>query len=143
MSKSIISTSETSTGSAEHNAGIEDLTVGEAATYRLVVTVPEVTSSQIVITDNLPATAAGVMEVVSIDSVTIGANLNTALNPFGTISDANLGDGINDTVIWDFGQVVNSDTDGVTDDDDRIIIILTGRAWRLHTVLLDNEFFYL
>ena len=127
MGKSLISTSETSTGAGEHNPGIEDLTIGETATYRLVVTVPEGVSPQIVITDSLPATAAGVMEVVSIDSVTVGANLNPAQNPGGTISDANLSDGINDTVVWDFGQVVNQATDGVTDDDDRIIITLTGR----------------
>ncbi|WP_457668343.1 isopeptide-forming domain-containing fimbrial protein [Thiolapillus sp.] len=127
MGKSLLSTSEPSTGSAEHNAGIEDLTIGETATYRLVVTVPEGTSQQIVVTDSLPASAAGVMEVVSVDSVTVGGNLATANSPGGTISDANLGDGINDTVIWDFGQVVNQATDGVTDDDDRIIIVLTAR----------------
>jgi uncharacterized repeat protein (TIGR01451 family)/fimbrial isopeptide formation D2 family protein len=127
MGKSLINTSEPSTGSAEHNAGIEDLTVGETATYRLVVTVPEGTSQEIVVTDSLPATAAGVMEVVSIDSVTVGANLSPASTPAGTISDASLGDGIDDTVVWDFGQVVNNATDGVTDDDDRIILTLTGR----------------
>ncbi len=127
MVKSLVSTSEPSTGSAEHNADIEDLTIGETATYRLVVTVPEGTSQQIVVTDSLPATAAGVMEAVSIDSVTVGGNLGTALNPAGVISDANLGDGINDTVIWDFGQVVNQATDGVTDDDDRIILEITAR----------------
>ncbi|WP_456376660.1 isopeptide-forming domain-containing fimbrial protein [Thiolapillus sp.] len=127
MGKSLVGTSEISTGAGEHNPGIEDLTIGETATYRLVVTVPEGVSSQIVITDSLPASAAGVMEVVSIDSVTIGANLGTGNSPAGTISDDNLGDGINDTVVWDFGQVVNQATDGVTDNDDRIIIELTAR----------------
>lgn len=126
MGKSIIATSEPSTGASAHNAGIEDLTIGETVTYRLVATVPEGTSTEIIITDSLPATAAGVMGVVSIDSVTIGANLSTVLTPPGTISDANLGDGINDTVVWNFGQVDNA-ADGVTDDDDRIIIELTAR----------------
>ncbi len=127
MGKSLISTSEISTGAGEHNPGVEDLTIGETATYRLVVTVPEGVSSQIVITDSLPASAAGVMEVVSIDSIVTGANLTTANAPAGVISDANLGDGIDDTIVWDFGQVTNSATDGVTDDDDRIIIELTAR----------------
>ncbi|GAA0416526.1 hypothetical protein GCM10009133_26250 [Cocleimonas flava] len=124
------STSETTTTKAEDRTGTIDLSIGETATYSLTITVPEGTSEEIVVTDNFPANAAVVMEFVSVDSVSIGSSLTTANTPVGVVSDARLGDGILDRVVWDFGKVVNSSIDGIDnndDNDERIIIVVTGR----------------
>ena len=121
ITKSVTATSETETASGEFRPAIDDLVVGEQATFTIVATVPEGTTPQVVITDTLPF-ANGVMRLDSATVVSEGANL-TATNSFptGAISDAQLGDSVADTVIFDFGQVINA-ADGVVDDNDRIAI---------------------
>jgi len=121
LNKAVTATSESETGSAEFRSGIEDLAVGEAATFRIVATIPEGTTPQVVITDTLPFTN-GVMRVDSASVIAVGANLTPATPaPTPVISDAQLGDGINDTAGFDFGQVTNA-ADGVVNDDDRIVV---------------------
>ncbi len=127
LAKIVASTSETSTGNGEHTIGIEDLTIGETATFNITTTLPEGTTSQVVITDSLPANATGVMEYVSASVVALGGNLTpTTANPVPSVSDANLSDGINDTVSMDFGQVVNT-PDDLTDANDQITIAVVAR----------------
>ena len=121
ITKSVTATSETETGNSEFRPAIEDLVVGEQATFTIIATLPEGTTPQVVITDTLPF-ANGVMRLDSATVISEGANL-TATNsfPIGVISDAQLGDSIDDTVSFDFGQVINT-ADGVVDDNDRIVI---------------------
>ncbi len=127
ITKVVSATSEASTGSGQHTAGVPDLTIGETATFQITITLPEGTTPQVIITDSLPANATGVMEYVSYSVDSVGANLSPANSPpTVTVSDANLGDGIDDTVALDFGQVVNA-PDGVVDDNDRITVSVTAR----------------
>ena len=124
IAKSVVATSEPETGDGEARPGIEDLAIGESASFEIVVTVPEGTTPQVVITDTLPFTN-GVMRVDSAAVLSVGANLTPdVLSPAPIVTDAQLGDGIDDTVAFDFGQVVNS-PDGVIDDDDRIRVGIT------------------
>lgn len=119
--KTVTATSEAATGDSEFRAGVPDLVIGEQATFRIVATLPEGTTPQVVLSDTLPF-SNGVMRLDAARVLPIGSSL-TADNPSPTpvISDAQLGDSIDDTVSFDFGQVVNS-PDGVVDDGDRIVI---------------------
>ncbi|PKL94869.1 MAG: hypothetical protein CVV18_07570, partial [Gammaproteobacteria bacterium HGW-Gammaproteobacteria-8] len=119
--KSVIATSEAETGNAEFRPGIEDLAIGESATFEIVATLPEGTTPQLVITDTVPFTN-GVMRLDSASVISVGANLAPATPaPLPVISDNQLADGINDTVSFDFGQVINT-PDGLVDAADRIVI---------------------
>jgi len=124
LSKAVISTSESDTGSGEFRPAIEDLVIGEAASFEIVATLPEGTTPQLIITDTVPF-SNGVMRLDSASVVSIGANL-TADDPAppALISDAQLSDAINDTVSFDFGQVINA-ADGVVDANDRVVIQVT------------------
>ncbi|NKI35097.1 DUF11 domain-containing protein [Wenzhouxiangella sp. XN79A] len=124
IAKSVVATSEPETGDGEFRSGIEDLAIGESATFEIVVTVPEGTTPQVVITDTLPFTN-GVMRVDAAAVLSVGANLSPdVFSPVPIVTDAQLGDGIDDSVAFDFGQVVNS-PDGVVNDDDRIRVGIT------------------
>lgn len=119
--KSVIATSEAQTGDSEFRAGVEDLVVGEQATFEIVATLPEGTTPQVVLTDTLPF-SNGVMRIDAARVLPIGSNLTADdPSPPAVISDAQLGDGIADTVSFDFGQVANA-PDGVVDAGDRIVI---------------------
>jgi len=121
LTKSVITTDEIDTGTGEFRPTIDDLVVGESATFEVVATLPEGTTPQLVISDTVPF-SNGVMRLDSASVISVGANLtpdNAA--PSGVISDAQLGDSINDTVSFDFGQVINA-ADGVVDADDRVVI---------------------
>ena len=121
ITKSVTDTSEMETGSGEFRPAIDDLVIGEQATFTIVATLPEGTTPQVVITDTLPF-ANGVMRLDSATVISEGASLTpTNSFPSGVISDAQLGDAINDTVSFDFGQVINV-ANGMVDDDDRIVI---------------------
>ncbi len=128
LAKSVVSTSEPSTGVGEYDPALTDLVVGETVTYRITATLPEGTIPQVVIIDNLPANATGVLEVVSVVPLSIGASLVVTNDPPDiTVSDLNLGDGIDDTVVLDYGPTVNT-ADGVEDDGDRIIVEVVARV---------------
>ncbi|MGB0513928.1 MAG: isopeptide-forming domain-containing fimbrial protein, partial [Wenzhouxiangellaceae bacterium] len=121
LTKAVIATSELDTGTGEFRPTIDDLAVGESTTFEIAATLPEGTTPQLVIQDTLPF-ANGVMRLDSASIVSLGANL-TADNPAppAMISDAQLSDGINDTVSFDFGQVINA-ADGVVNADDQVLI---------------------
>lgn len=107
LAKSVVATSLGYTGDGEVRAGIADLAIGETATFRITATIPEGTAPQVLITDTVPYTN-GVMEVLSGSVFSIGSGMTIATpNPIPAISDAVLGDGFNDTISFDFGQVVN------------------------------------
>ena len=126
LTKAVRDTSEPSTGAAEHRPFIDDLTVGETATFHITATIPEGTTPQVIITDTLPYTN-GIMEVVSAQLVSVGGNLLPDLDPPDiTITDVQLGDGLDDTVTFDFGQVLNN-PDGSVTPDDQLVVEVVGR----------------
>jgi uncharacterized repeat protein (TIGR01451 family) len=126
LAKAVVATSEPSTGTAEGNALLEDLAIGETADFLVTATIPEGTVPQVVISDTLPFTS-GVMEVVSATVETVGANLTpTIAVPIPTITDTQLADGVDDTVSFDFGQVINA-ADGVSNADDQITVRIVAR----------------
>lgn len=130
VTKAVTATTEAETGDGEFRPGVPDLVVGEAATFDITVTLPEGTTPQVVITDTVPFTN-GIMRVDSASVASIGANLTPAIPmPVPMASDSQLGDGIVDTVSFDFGQVANT-PDGTVNDDDRIVV-------RVVAVLLDE-----
>ncbi len=109
LQKVVVATSEASADAGQFNGAIEDLTIGEEVTFHITATLPEGTNPQVLIQDNLPASASGVLEVMSADLVALGSNLTAANNPpCITVADFNLGDGRNDTVTFSFGQVDNT-----------------------------------
>ncbi|MBL6980715.1 MAG: sortase [Anaerolineales bacterium] len=125
VAKSITSTTLAATGTAEHRATIEDLAIGEEATFEVVVTLPEGNSTSVTITDNLPTSPSGVLSVQSSCVISVGTNLTLTNNPpgtcptaFGTHNNTDA-DAYNDQVVFDFGDVTNS-VDGVEDDKDKI-----------------------
>src|SRR5690625_6022423 len=120
-SKVVSDTSEWATGDEEHRANVEDLAIGESATFDITVTIPHGTTPQVVITDTVPFTN-GIMRVDSASVISVGANLNADVpSPAPVISDSQLGDGIDDTVVFDFGQVVNDPAGSSSTEDSQIV----------------------
>ena len=119
FTKAVVATSEPTTGAAQGNPAVTDLTVGETVTFRMRTVLPEGTTPIVTVTDNLPF-APGVLGVVSAAVTWVGANLTPANSPaLVTISDVQLGDGIDDRVVFDFGQVFNT-PDGTANASDEI-----------------------
>ncbi len=115
------------TGQSQYDPAREDLAVGEAVTYEITVTVPEGITQSAVVTDSVQADAAGVLEVIGATVQSVGGNLTTTLPGTPVLSDTALGDGLNDTVTFDFGDITNT-ADGVIDDNDRIVVEVTARV---------------
>lgn len=123
--KRVIATDQPTSGDAQHRAGVTDLLIGEQATFEIVATLPEGETPQLVLTDTLPFTN-GVMRLDSAQLIRVGASLTPDTPaPAPSISDAQLSDGIDDTVSFDFGAVTNT-PDGVTDQEDEVVIEVTG-----------------
>lgn len=118
--KVISGTSEASTGTAQHDVTLEDVTIGEVVTYTLTAVVPETgTLQSLVITDNLPAGMTSVSAVVS----SIGPNIQDAGGnpPTPTITGVP-GSG---TVTFDFGNIRNPFNNTA---DDEIVMVVTARV---------------
>lgn len=128
LTKSVISTSEAHTGVAEHRNMITDLVVGEEVTFEITATLPEGRSTQVVITDVLASSAAGVLEVLSGTVVSVGGQLTAGTpSPTPMLADNNLSDGLDDTVTFNFGQVDNA-PDGLNNSDDQIVVRVVARV---------------
>ncbi|MEE4217579.1 MAG: IPTL-CTERM sorting domain-containing protein [Xanthomonadales bacterium] len=129
LSKIVTGTSQPSTGKEQDRQTIDDLTIGETVDFEIVATIPEGTTPLVVLSDTMPYTN-GVMEMISASVVSVGANLtpaNNLLPPYeAVLTDEQLADSINDSVSFDFGQVINS-ADGVTDENDQIRLAVKGR----------------
>ncbi len=101
--KQVTATSETTTGTTQHTAGVPDLAIGERVTYSLVVTLGEGTTA-LVVEDTLP----GVLAIESVN-VVLGATVTVPGGiPTATLTDTNPVDGFNDTLRLAFGDVVNA-----------------------------------
>lgn len=107
LAKVVSSTNQAFTGDGQVRPGVPDLAIGEFVTFDITATIPEGTTPQLVISDTLPYTN-GVMRVQSgsVNSTGTGMTIATP-NPLPAISDVQLLDGINDTISFDFGQIIN------------------------------------
>ena len=110
--KTITNTNISETTANQFDTGITDLAVGEIVTYTLLISMPEGTTP-LVLTDQLPTGAAGEMQIVSSQVLTIGGNITgSLLNPGdpGTTTSPS-------SVEFDFGTVVNAADNAATLDD--------------------------
>lgn len=123
--KSIISTSSNLTSGA-------DLTIGEEVIFGLLVTLPEGTTEDVVVTDTLPAGLEYVSS--SVETTTAGSSLLTE-NFNGTLPVPTLTTvtGPGGSMEYDFGTVVvTGDNDG---DNNQFVIIVTARL----TNIMSNQ----
>lgn len=135
IAKSVVSTTEPQTDNLPGTpAETEALAIGEEVTFELAVTVPESTVFDLTVSDLLPTTEM-VLEMVSAQHVSDGADIfpqgGTAgannLNPtVSGPSDSN-GDGVADSIALSYGDI-DHDTDGTTDENDRIRIQVVARV---------------
>ncbi|QDU63128.1 Serine-aspartate repeat-containing protein D precursor [Planctomycetes bacterium Pan216] len=121
FTKSVFSTSLTETGQGQHDPSIEDVAVGEEVTFELVVTLPEGMIDDVTITDLLPS-APGVLEFVSASVVRVGSQLGPDVS--GTAFVLSTTNRTDDTITWDFGDLVNT-PDNVSDPEDQIVLHVT------------------
>ncbi|MEO1495194.1 MAG: hypothetical protein AAFV19_23875, partial [Pseudomonadota bacterium] len=110
--------------------------IGEIVTYEIVIDLTEGTTEDVLFIDqtrfannaNDPF-AKGALEIVDGEITALGANLSfenvfdVGDGPSTVAFDSN-GDGINDRLEFDFGDILNT-PDGVADADDRIVIEIT------------------
>ncbi|MEM7350716.1 MAG: isopeptide-forming domain-containing fimbrial protein [Acidobacteriota bacterium] len=121
ITKTLLSTSEAHSSSSEVRPGAEDLTIGEELTFELIVQLPEGTTSLLVVTDALPF-APGVLSATAARVALVGGQITLPGTPSILLQDNNLGDGLDDTVVVDFGGPIDNTADGMLDDGDRIRI---------------------
>lgn len=130
IDKVVTSTDQGFTGSSEGNTTLQDLAIGETVTYTVTVTFPEGTASQVRLSDLLPAGSIGVLGFVSAQVISVGANLSggagLAVAQTGTVTDRD-GDGVMDTVVFDFGNVTNT-VDNLHSTADTVVIQVVARA---------------
>ncbi|RVT95887.1 isopeptide-forming domain-containing fimbrial protein [Rhodovarius crocodyli] len=130
VGKVVIDSSNADTGASEGNAGLYDLAIGETVTWKVTATIPEGQSHSLKLIDILPgglgSLSGGPFKIIAVSDATVGANITgsgVAAGKVGVISDSN-GDGIPDTVTFDFGDVVNT-SDNVADAKDQISFTIT------------------
>jgi large repetitive protein len=124
--KTVIATSNPNSGSGAFEPGVTDLTIGEEVTMRLTATLAEGTT-RVVITDRLPTGPTGVLALVAFSAPVLGANVVAEFpNPTPTLTDSD-GDGLVDSLRFDFGQVTVLG-DNVIDARDTISIEVTARV---------------
>jgi large repetitive protein len=104
--KIIVSTSLPETGDAEVRAGIVDLAIDETVTWDLVVVLPN-GATTVRVSDFLPSSVQGTLQLVGSPIITLGSGVTTTLPGTLVQTDTN-GDGIADTLFWDFGTATNS-----------------------------------
>ncbi len=116
------------TGTSQFNPALPDLAIGETITYVLTIVVPEGTVLNAVITDLMPALpGVGFIEAIGASVTTVGGNISTSLPGTPVLDDFQVGDGLNDRVIFNFGTITNT-PDGVSDENDRIVMQIVGRV---------------
>ncbi len=140
LTKNITQTSQAHTGTNQHRPTAEDLTIGEEVTYRLVATLPEGIIPELIISDTVPF-GASVLELLSASVINAGTNITLpGPAPTAVITDSQLGDGINDTATFDFGQNITVAVDGNPQgDNDRIFIQVKARVRNLPINLNSND----
>lgn len=117
IEKTFVSSDDPNTPDADGLLGAEpDVTIGEQITYQVLVTIPSGTTSDAVVTEQLPFAGGSPAAQFSLVSatlgaipagVTIGSGLTAGAGPTNSIDSAPL-DGTNDRFEFDLGNVVNS-----------------------------------
>ena len=128
INKIVASTSLDETETSFFDSAITDLNIGETVTYYIGVLLNE-GSTPLVITDNLPV-SPGILEALSAQVIYIGDNISgsaLAVGEFGTLTDVNLTDGLDDRVVFNFGTVVNA-FDNIVNGGDIIIVEVVARV---------------
>ncbi|WP_116366468.1 isopeptide-forming domain-containing fimbrial protein [Parahaliea mediterranea] len=134
IAKTVIGSSEPHTDTIPGTPNeTESLAIGELVTFELVLTVPESPVDALRVVDRMPATQV-VLELVSTRQISHGADVfpeggvqGDALVPvINAFVDTN-GDGINDSVELDYGNVGRA-INSITDEDDRIRIEVVAKV---------------
>lgn len=121
IAKRVSTTNQVASGTLQYRPLVTDLLIGEQATFEIVATLPEGITPSLIITDTLPFTN-GVMRIDSAQVISVGGSLTPDnFAPTGVIEDLQLLDGINDTVSFDFGEVINT-ADMDSNSDDQVVI---------------------
>ncbi|MEL6170166.1 MAG: isopeptide-forming domain-containing fimbrial protein [Pseudomonadota bacterium] len=126
LDKSILSTSLSATGDGEHDLGNPDVNIGEEITYQLVITLPEITMDAVTLTDTLPTG----LSFVSADIVSVGSEISGVT----TSDEATVVSTSGSDVIFTFGALDNTFSDGVVDGNDEIVLDVTVRVEDLPSV---------
>ncbi len=107
-SKSLFSTNVTQTSSGQFNGTLSDLAIGEQVTYRISVPIPESVFTNFTITDEIPEFLSGGRFRVDSGSLVQDDGVIHSNPPTITISDSLGADGIDDTIVFDFGTITNA-----------------------------------
>jgi fimbrial isopeptide formation D2 family protein/uncharacterized repeat protein (TIGR01451 family) len=126
LDKSIIATSVSQTGDAEHDPAQPDVNIGETITYQLVITLPEIAMDDVTLTDTLETG----LSFVSADIVSVGAEITGVTDT----DEATVVSAAGQVVTLSFGALDNAFSDGVIDGADQIIIEVTARVEDIPTV---------
>ncbi len=105
--KTVHSTSLADTGTGAFNPANQDLAIGETVTYRISMAIPETNMTNYQIMDTLPS----VFEVISASLINDSGVSHSFVAP--VFQDNLNGDGINDTVVFAFGNVSNTPNPGI------------------------------
>ncbi|MFC7477028.1 SdrD B-like domain-containing protein [Dankookia sp. GCM10030260] len=128
ITKLVATSSLGATGTAQGDAALADLAIGETVTYSITIRLPEGSATALQLQDLLP-NAGGQLQAISATLTGIGANLSGGaqfvLGQAGLLSDRNA-DGVADTLSFDFGNVANA-PDNVTDGGDLIAVQVVAR----------------
>nr|WP_314073334.1 isopeptide-forming domain-containing fimbrial protein [uncultured Roseococcus sp.] len=130
LEKIVFETSHDFTGTGAGNPDVTDLAIGEMVTYHVTVTFPEGKAGNVRLEDLLPAGSDGLLGYVSARIISVGGNLSggagLAVGQTGTLADRD-GDGVWDTITFDFGDVTNA-WDNVVNANDRVVIEIVARV---------------
>jgi large repetitive protein len=119
VEKTVIATDQSHTDGLSAPAETEPLTIGEQVTFRIVTTLPEAQVTQFQILDSLPSSAV-VLRYDAVQNIAWGADITVANGaPTITVLDRD-GDGLEGTVVLDFGDNVTQLLNGTTDIHDTI-----------------------
>ncbi|HUN09075.1 MAG TPA: isopeptide-forming domain-containing fimbrial protein [Aggregatilineales bacterium] len=126
-SKTVVDTSLDDTSDSQLTSA-PDVTIGERVTFHIEAYLPEGTTTNFTITDNLPD---GLI-VVSSRVVSIGGNLTTsnlAVGDAGTTSNVNYtADAFDDRAVFSFGDTTNV-IDGIDDARDVVLVEVEARVY--------------
>ncbi|MEM1177952.1 MAG: FG-GAP-like repeat-containing protein [Acidobacteriota bacterium] len=133
LTKDVFTTSLSTTGTAEHHASLDDLTIGERVTYRLTLTLPDGVITDAIFEDALPRTDA-VLAFEAYRLITAGTDLTMANEPAAATSwqveDTAPTDGFDDLVRLTLGQVTNliDADDDPADPNDQLVLEIDARV---------------
>ncbi len=141
LTKAVVNSSVTDTGSNRFNTTRPDLAIGELVTYQMTLSLREGVSVA-TLTDDLPSSlATGILSVVSSRVVSIGGNSTGGATAGGNLSGASLAvgatgvasnvnfraDALNDRVVFNFGTVLNT-PDNLANGLDQIVVEIVARV---------------